>query len=88
MSESDLIAQLRAEVTGVTLHRQRPRGPFVDVAVGPLVDALFSITRPPTPKPQKKRRGSQPETATESSAATPEAEWHEPKGMTTYRRPS
>ncbi len=88
MSESELIELLRAEVTGVSLHRQRPRGPFVDVEAGPLVDALFSITRPPTPKPPKKRRGIRAEAATESPPAAPEAEWHEPKGMTTYRRPS
>ena len=88
MSESDLIEQLRAEVTGVTLHRQRPHGLFADVEATPLLDALFSITRPPTPKPPKKRRGARAEAAAESTPATPEAEWHEPKGMTTYRRPS
>lgn len=65
-------------MTGVTLHRQKSIHPFADLD-GPLVDLLFSITRP---SPKKKKLDSERELA----KATPPSTYVAPKGMVSYRR--
>lgn len=83
---------IRAELSGVVLHRLRTLDPLgMEPGEEPLLDLLYSITRPPPPKTKRlSQRLAEMRKAEEAEKRQKPREAQEhvppPKGMVNYRR--